>query len=174
MNYRPSRDGIDHVNVYSKGRTRLGKMLTNFYQHDTLTDDGWFKSIEGYWYWLLTPEEHPGRESLRQVSDYRAKEVGKAIAYETVTIEDPTDTPQFRRKIRNAIWNKIASSPELQSLMMANELPYAHYYVYGRGATAKVVEPEGCEWLLRFIEKCEAFLKEEPVIRTVLNGTIVE
>lgn len=169
MILRPSRDGIDHVNVYSKGRTRLGKMLTNFYKHDTLTDDGWFKSIEGYWYWLLTPEDHAQRESLRQVSDYRAKEIGRTMA-----TADWGDTPEFRRKIRNAIWNKIASCPEIQSLMVLHSLPYTHYYVYGRGATAKVVEPEGCEWILRFIEKCGAFLKTEPVIRTVLNGTIVE
>ena len=26
----PSKDGIDHINIYSKGKTELGKYLSNF------------------------------------------------------------------------------------------------------------------------------------------------
>lgn len=30
MNFKPEMDGIDHINVYSKGKTELGKLLSNF------------------------------------------------------------------------------------------------------------------------------------------------
>lgn len=30
MTYHPDTDGITHINVYSKGRTELGRRLSNF------------------------------------------------------------------------------------------------------------------------------------------------
>ena len=48
----PQNDGITHINVYSKGKTTLGRWLTNFAHTPIDTIDGHFESIEGYWYWL--------------------------------------------------------------------------------------------------------------------------
>ena len=49
--FTPSTDGIDHINIYSKGKTSLGRWLSNFAKSPIETEDGHFDSIEGYWYW---------------------------------------------------------------------------------------------------------------------------
>lgn len=49
------KDGIDHINVYSKGKTALGRFLSNFAQVDLETKNGNFSSVEAYWYWLTCP-----------------------------------------------------------------------------------------------------------------------
>lgn len=150
----PSKDGVDHINVYSKGKTRLGRMLSNFHAHDIETEDGWFMSVEGYWYWLSASDTEPKRERLRRLYGFDAKKLGREMK--------AADWPKldgFRRKIRGAIWAKIDTCPELQKLMAANTLPYRHYYTYG-DTDPKVVEPGEGEWILKFIEKAARCVKE--------------
>jgi len=49
-----TKDGIDHINLYSRGHTELGQYLSNFAYTPIQTEDGRFNSIEAYWYWLNT------------------------------------------------------------------------------------------------------------------------
>ena len=44
----PQNDGVDHINIYSKGLTELGRFLSNFEHILITTEDGDFNSIEGY------------------------------------------------------------------------------------------------------------------------------
>lgn len=45
--YTATTDGIDHINIYSKGKTTLGRMLSNFACTPfTHPEDGKFASIE--------------------------------------------------------------------------------------------------------------------------------
>ena len=53
MSYpHPMNDGVDHINVYSKGATELGRFLTNMNNIPVNTKHGRFQSVEGYWHWL--------------------------------------------------------------------------------------------------------------------------
>ena len=62
----PKQDGISHVNIYSQGKTELGRMLSNFYHYQVITKDGNFTSVEGYWYWLGRLYRERGfKESIR-------------------------------------------------------------------------------------------------------------
>ena len=67
-------DGVDHINVYSQGKTQLGRNLSNFSRFPICTDDGNFYSIEGYWYWLLTKDD-----SLRKMWGFKAKAHGREM-----------------------------------------------------------------------------------------------
>ena len=58
----PTEDGITHINIYSKGQTELGKMLSNFAKFPIQTVDGNFMSVEGYWYFLSIDEKFSERE----------------------------------------------------------------------------------------------------------------
>ena len=50
--FKPENDGIDHINVFSKSRSKLGRMLSNF-AHTPFTLDGVkFESVESWWYWM--------------------------------------------------------------------------------------------------------------------------
>jgi hypothetical protein len=53
MDIKPSEDGVTHINVYSRGNTELGRLLSNF-AHTPFShpEFGEFASVEGFWYWL--------------------------------------------------------------------------------------------------------------------------
>ena len=69
-------DGITHVNIYSQGKTKLGKWLSNFSHTPIDTEDGHFESIEGYWYWLVT--DNINKDILRGLYGYEAKKPGES------------------------------------------------------------------------------------------------
>ena len=50
MDYKPLNDGVDHINIYSRGKTQLGRMLSNFYlspfNHPVY---GGFNTVEGFY-----------------------------------------------------------------------------------------------------------------------------
>lgn len=134
----PDNDGITHVNVYSKGRTTLGRFLSNFALSPITTEDGDFKSIEGYWYWLST-----GDDRLRRMSGYQAKKLGRELRG-----KDWEESPEFKRKIISAISVKLLSNPHMLFNLKSLEIPLAHYYVMG----GKVIEPAGGAWVIDFLE----------------------
>lgn len=144
-------DGVDHINIYSKGQTELGRLLSNFAACTIMTEDGPFRSIEGYWYWLLADPTNFERDALHHMYGFKAKERGRLLQ----SPQQFVAPAEFRRKIRKAVWAKIQASPRLRGLMLANTLPYRHYYNYG----GKIVEPEGSLWLIRFIERCADCLR---------------
>lgn len=153
----PCQDGRDHINVYSKGETWLGKQLSNFARGTVRTEDGKFLSVEAYWYWLTVPDDEPRRKELRRVAGYEAKRLGRELRG-----QDWVETREFRRKIRYAIWQKISTCPKLARALRDSELPLVHYYAYGDGPSKKIVVPEDGRWILRFIEKCRQHLKDNP------------
>ena len=67
-------DGDTHINIYSKGQTELGKWLSNFTFHPIKIDGIVFKSIETYWYYLLTDDVQ-----ILDTFGYKSKELGKEI-----------------------------------------------------------------------------------------------
>lgn len=53
VKYDPKMDGVTHINIYSKGKTQLGRVASNFaYFPFEIPNDGRFSSVEGYWHWL--------------------------------------------------------------------------------------------------------------------------
>lgn len=137
MKLDPSNDGVDHINVYSKGKTALGRFLTNFAYSPIVTEDGPFQSIEGYWYWLSC-----GDDALRTVHGWAAKQLGRDLG-----AADWQDTGVFKTKIMKAIEAKLEANPARLAELRASKLPLRHYYVYG----SKVVEPKDGKWILHYL-----------------------
>jgi hypothetical protein len=137
--YLPELDGFTHINVYSKGNTLLGRLLSNFastpFEHP---EDGKFASVEGYWYWLSCRDNR-----LRDAVGFDAKRLGRELR-----VPDYCKDEEFIHKICLAIRSKLDQNPGIKTLMKANSLPYAHYYVY----KDKVVEPEEGRWVIEYIQ----------------------
>lgn len=137
--YSSRTDGIDHINVYSKGKTELGRLLTNFAHTPFDCEDGHFESVEGYWYWLSTKVDH-----LRTLYGYEAKRFGsemkRGIKY---------DVPDFNERIKQAIAIKILTNPMLTSMLMESTLPLVHYYEYPN----KVVPLPKYQWIMDHISE---------------------
>lgn len=70
----PKFDGITHLNVYTKAKTKLGLRLTNF-SHDPFWHPllGQFESSEGLHYFLKTGRKF---KEFRTLWGYKAKELG--------------------------------------------------------------------------------------------------
>lgn len=155
--YDPALDGVDHINVFSRGRTELGRVLSNFaHTPFTVQGDGTFASVEGYWYWLQC-EHADARERLRPLHGYAAKKAGRALR---VPDYGRVHDLEFRRSIARAIREKIRQTPGLAARLAASTLPFAHYYVYGE----KVVTPADNEWILDTFAYYRAKLRVRPHI----------
>lgn len=128
-------DGIDHINIYSKGQTELGRWMSNFAYSPITTEDGQFTSIEGYWYWLITHHDE-----LRTMWGYKAKQFGKMLI--DANIPSNSVPEDFQDKIRKAIILKARSNPKMLHSLQNTNLPLKHYYVYG----TKTVHP-GYQWI---------------------------
>ena len=141
MIYKSENDGIDHINIYSKGQTELGRWLSNFAFSPIETKDGHFNSIEGYWYWLIS--NNVEKEKLREVFGWNAKDLGRKL-----TTADYDFSKEFSDKIKEAISIKLQSNIIMLKILKESILPFAHYYVYG----TKIVQPKNCEWIIEHIE----------------------
>ena len=131
-------DGVDHINIYSKGQTKLGRFLSNFTRYKIETEDGSFESVEGYWYWLSCKDDH-----LRTLWGFSAKQYGREAGAKDWLEEDV-----FKTKIKKAIEIKILNSSFLEEFKQST-LPFDHYYTYGN----KVVRPKEGKWIIEFIEE---------------------
>lgn len=142
--FDPKRDGVTHLNVYSRARISLGRFLTNFaHAPFTLPQEGRFASVEAYWYWLSAPVGV--REQLRDLHGWQAKKLGRKLRG-----KDFPRRPDFEHKIRRAIRAKLQQHPERLDELARCTLPLTHYMVYGaeQGGDPRVVPGVGGEVLL--------------------------
>jgi len=134
----PKKDGVDHINVYSKGKTKLGRALTNFaaieFKHPTY---GHFKSMEGYYYWISTGMIH---DELKKLKGFEAKQFGKTL--------DVVSVDNFEKLITEGIHCKLTQNQGLQEQLINNDLPLLHYYSYG----GKVVLASDHDYQIKYIE----------------------
>lgn len=145
-----TEDGYTHINIYSKGKTKLGRDLSNFSSHSfTLEPYGWFPSVESFYFWFLTGEQH---EELRKTSGAAAKAAANKYMHDRVEM-----TPERLGVIQDAICAKIYQNPELAQRLARSKLPFEHYYVYG----GKVVDmADEHRWFVQTFVDIRSVLKE--------------
>lgn len=142
----PKKEGITHVNAYSKSQSKLGRYLSNFAHARVNTPDGRFESVEGYWYWLGLPEGCSGRDDLRHLWGYRAKARGRELRESIGSAGEPARIdPDFQKKIRLAVRSKLAQADRSLLELPEASLPVEHYYVFG----GHVRSVRGLDWLKR-------------------------
>lgn len=160
----PEMDGIDHINVYSRGKTDLGVALSNFahiaIQHPKY---GFFASLEAFWYWVSTGKKH---DDLRRLYGSTAKTAG--IRHNPVKI----DESEFANLIQDALRLKVAQNRKLCEALKKSDLPLRHYFVYGNNPPV-VREQRKHMWQMQCLENIRTALKEgRPIILS--DGTPAE
>lgn len=150
----PSKDGTDHINCWTKGRTSLGRELSNFafrpFKHP---EYGSFGSVEAFWYWLATGRQH---DSLRPLSSFSAKSSGKAFPIVEM------DKDEFRKQVCIAIRCKLEQHPDLMKAFLESTVPFKHYFVYGKDA---IRDNAHHEWQTDYLGELRAELQaaQKPV-----------
>jgi len=142
-------DGIHHINIYSKGKTEIGRWLSNFSYCPIQTQHGDFNSIEGYWYWLTTLHG-----KLRELHGFSAKKFGK----ECKKVREYSDE-EFKSYICKALDAKLKINPKWAAEQC--NLPLKHYYEYGvESGAQKRIEKEEYNWITEHIQTRVNQLKE--------------
>ena len=133
-------DGVDHVNIYSAGKTHLGRMLSNFYVEDIETEDGIFPSVETYFHWLgIKDDLIEEKKIIRGLTKNKAKKYGKEIK----TKYGLKEVPRFNDKIKDAILLKGMKHLDM-FIPKYDNLPFEHYYnFYGR-----IIETKSSNFIL--------------------------
>jgi hypothetical protein len=150
MIWKPIKEGIDHINIYSKSSERLGRALSNFFRaHFFHPDYGEFQSIEGFYYWLKSGNQH---HELRFLYGFKAKEIGMKFK-QTRKVDDA-----FKKEMEYAIALKVVQTPYIQELILdsiKDDLPFAHYYYYGDKYSKPVIRDRSKRdaWLIDAAEK---------------------
>lgn len=145
-------DGITHINCWSKGRTVLGQLLSNFantpFDHP---QHGSFASVEGFWYWCATGMQD---RQLKRLYGASAKSYGKKLT--PVALEEAV----FRDLIRSAIRCKLEQNAQLREMFIASELPFEHYYVYGPKVDV-IVQKDEHRWQMDYLEELRDLWRRE-------------
>jgi len=131
MELLPLDDGITHINIYSRGHTELGRLLTNpspiGFEHPAF---GHFNTAEGLHFFLKTGMLD---YEYAQLSGFEARKKGKADHKNYI------QNPDFDRLMRIGWICKITQNPKLYELVITNTLPLVHYYYYGKPDNCKVI-----------------------------------
>lgn len=149
----PVTDGEDHINIYTGGKTRLGRLLSNLapvgFIHPT---HGKFDTVEGFWYWARSGFIEKYWEDFSTASGFDAKRLGKTLPR--------VEADDFQDQIKKVIELKIRQNQELRELLRESTLPLRHYYCYGSGDKVKVIDmSKKYSWQIEHIDSIRNVLK---------------
>jgi predicted NAD-dependent protein-ADP-ribosyltransferase YbiA (DUF1768 family) len=138
--FGPATDGVDHVNVYSRGRTAAGRLLSNFARTPFVLHGVRFESVEGFYHSMLV-EDEALRLEIAALWGREAKAWGKKSGKRpgaSVRLWDGRVAPfhgeEFMEEFERAVRAKCEQNEEVrQALLSTGTLPLTHYYVmFGR------------------------------------------
>lgn len=169
--FTPATDGIDHINIYSRGKTPLGKMLSNF-AHTPFTHRryGAFASIEAFWYWVSIGEA--GRyhhqveaEVLKTFYGFKAKDYGRRLREKAFNetkaylLKSQDEQWTSEQCIKEAMLAKIEQNKPLAEMLRTSTLPLTHYYAWGDDPkNQKISYQDKFAWLTEYWEDLREYL----------------
>lgn len=147
-------DGVNHINIHSKGNTYVGKALSHFIHQPFLHPHyGPFYSMEGFWYFTKTGFNEKVANKMRYLSGYRAKQRGCELPY--------VKNEHFEDVIMAANYQKIIQNEQLRKEFVESSLPFDHYYTFGEGE--RIINPKGHEWLIEGFEQMRREMQADEV-----------
>lgn len=155
-NWLPINDGVDHINIYSKSKTLLGRLLTNLHDCEfTVPGYGTFQSLEGFWYYYLTGCQY---DEFKNKRGFDAKKLGQTKRDDRIDKEGLTD--EQKDVILEAIRCKLRQNKDIVLALARSELPFAHYYYYGSPENPKITRLPQYDWMVDEFERLRRLLKE--------------
>lgn len=134
MEFLPQTDGFDHINVYSKSRSKLGRMLSNFAHTPIKIREDHFESIESWWYYKKMNNINASALfpifTLEQLSEIK-KKIGKDAKefFRSLYKYDSESYSPTKEELKEAYLQKLIEHPHIEKALFENKLPIAHYYM---------------------------------------------
>lgn len=143
------QDGINHINIYSKGKTNLGKRLTNMHHFTFRYDNIEFISVEQAWhFYKFCGYPEIANKVLQFKNSFECLKFARDNKQEDSA--EHVQTPIFQQLMKDVIRTRIECDIELQNMLRNSWLPFEHYYVYGD----KIQDQRNkYEWLLDIFEE---------------------
>lgn len=116
--YDHEKDGVDFINIFSRGKTELGRILSNFALTPFIFKNTSYNSVEGFWYSYIT-----GNKYVATLYGYQAKSIGRKY----LQLYEAPD----RGLLMQVYKAKLAYNPSIIPLLIDNDLPFAHFYEFG-------------------------------------------
>ena len=173
--FSPETDGVDHINVYSRAKTVLGRTLSNFahtpIQHP---QHGYFASIEAYWYWMAIGDlkDSPMYHHLRSLYGFKCKEEGRKALQHWAEVNNhqlPV-VEDFECHIKKALLCKVQQTEGLADLLKRSTLPLIHYYYWGEKPPYKVSRPVKYDWITDYLSDIRDFLNDKADILVIAGS----
>jgi hypothetical protein len=140
--YKLENDGIDHLNIYSNAKTELGQLLSNFAATPFIYNGWSFSSVESAWYVYRIQQRCSKYNDIAEITEdlytlsktsgYRAKELGKELIKKYLA--EDTKAPS-EKVLKQLYLCKLDYNPYITEMLMKNDLPFTHYYVFGNKIT---------------------------------------
>lgn len=158
--FKRDNEGVDHINVFSKSKTQLGRLLSNFAHTPFTVSDGSFESVESWWYWkkmininktVLFPiftEEH--LSTIKNLIGKEAKEYFRSLFEDGEGDYRPT-----KNELKEVYLQKLKEHPEITEMLLKNQLPIAHYYMM----FDKQVNADSTLWTAKLWEEIASEIK---------------
>jgi predicted NAD-dependent protein-ADP-ribosyltransferase YbiA (DUF1768 family) len=134
MEFKPENDGIDHINVFSKSRSKLGRMLSNFAHTPFTLDGNKFESVESWWYWTKMNNINKSvlfpifsDEQLDTIRFLIGKDA-KSYFRELHKADSSSFSPE-PFELKRTYLQKLEENPDVKKELMENKLPIDHYYM---------------------------------------------
>lgn len=132
-NFDPNDDGVSHINIYTKGRTKLGRLLSHMSDLHVEIDNEHFHCLEGYWHFLRTGSIHT---RFKILNGFEAKRYAKTVP--TVWNKD------FRTEFLKGIALRLEQNSVLINLLNETNLRLVQYHHHN----GKVTVPKDTEWYI--------------------------
>lgn len=147
----PAEDGVTHINVYSQGKTELGRLLSNFTKTPFIHPDyGMFECMEGFYYYISTG---CCDEEFRYLLGFKAKQHGAKMP--RVKRDDFVDV------MDSGLRAKIRCNGNIHAMLKEAKLPFEHYYIYGiHKERTKVFVPVEHQWWIEKLDKIRQEIQE--------------
>lgn len=144
------KDGEDHINIWDRATTPMGKLLANRtelkFTHEIF---GNFSNVEAFWYYIRSEERD---DRIRVMTG----EAVRRFAGKLHTVR----VPNFKAIIMDTNWQKITQYPDLAQSIKESELPFECYYYYKRNGGVRI-RPSFAFWLIKGFDEIRAALKED-------------
>ena len=155
----PEADGIRHINIYSAGKTPLGRKLSNMYSIKFKHNEIEFSSVEQAWHYykFIGTGKHDAANEIMGINNaYLLKKMAKG--YNSHAEFEYVQTKEFKRIIYDVIRVRLNEDSQLRNMIIESNLPFKHYYVM----KGKVIDESAkYDWLLKIFEFIRARLKEK-------------
>ena len=152
MQVNPKLDGVEHINIWAKGATFIGKFLAPRTLCELSMPEGRFLCVSAYQYHLTCKED----SRLSRVYGWETELLATQLS--PLPKKQQLPAAELQAKIKKALDQKLKWSEYWQEEFTESTLPFLYYHLDADGNV--VDESRKYRWLLNHLEARRILLQQ--------------